>query len=165
MSEVIILTGKIGSGKTTILTNWLKGEQNAAGIVTLTKNSKRILRDVSSNEEKMFEVDESFNGPVQRIGQFIFDEQAFVWAENIINNCNYDDADTFVLDEAGLLELNKKGFYNAIQNLLTITKDKEIKIIFVVREQCVEKFMELYNLKDVKIYSKEYFNSSSAVAD
>ncbi|MBA4317543.1 MAG: hypothetical protein C0412_04005 [Flavobacterium sp.] len=160
MREVIILTGKIGSGKTTSLFNWVKNNKNIAGIVTVTNNGKRILWDVASNNEIIFEVDESFNGPVQRIGQFIFDEEAFTWAENHINNYDFDYVDSFVLDEAGLLELNKKGFYNAIQNLLLLTQDKEIKIIFVVREQCVDKFIELFNLKNIFICTKEDFNSS-----
>jgi hypothetical protein len=41
---------------------------------------------------------------------------------------------------------------------LQITKEKKIKIIFVVREQCVDKFIELFNLKDVNIYTKENIN-------
>jgi len=160
MREVIILTGKIGSGKTTSLINWIKNNKNIAGIVTLTKKGKRVLWDVGSNEEKCFEVDESFNGPVQKIGQFIFDEEAFTWAEKFVKEYDFNNVNSFVIDEAGLLELNKKGFYNAIQNLLRLTKDKNIKIIFVVREQCIEKFIELFDLKDVKIYTKENFNSS-----
>lgn len=157
MCEYYILTGKIGSGKTTFITNWLKEVDNTAGIITITKDGKRVLRDVAGNEERRFEVDDSFEGPVLKVGQFIFDETAFTWVADKIDDITNEDC--FILDEAGLLELNKKGFYNAIIKLLRVTKEKDIKLVFVVREQCVDAFMELFELKNVKICNKENFNS------
>lgn len=157
MNNYYFLTGKIGSGKTTFISRWSENKPGAAGIITITKNGKRFLRNVETNEERCFEVDTCFPGIAQKIGHYTFDNEAFLWAEEVINKTDFSRVKCFILDEAGILEMGMKGFYPAIQILLKKIKGHNTDIILVVRESLVDDMAKLFGLNNVTVYTKDNF--------
>lgn len=158
VNKIYIFTGKTGSGKTTFIYRWAADKPGIEGIITLTANGKRILFSLGTKEERIFETDSSFEGPVQKVGKYIFEASAFEWAENIVVETDFSKVKCFVLDEAGILELEEKGFCKAITILLNKIKDRNTDIIIVVREALVEKIIELFDLKNAVLCSKDDFN-------
>lgn len=156
-SKLFILTGKIRSGKTSFLLDRFKENKKAAGILTITLNGKRTFYNLTSREYIRFEVDDSFDGRVQKIGRYTFDDSAFGKVEEIIDNTDFSAIDCFILDEAGPLELNGKGFISVIKKFVERADDLTVPVIIVVREECVEQIIEYFSMKNVSILRKERF--------
>lgn len=145
-NKFYFVTGKVGVGKTSFINGLVEKKEGFAGIITAEKNGLRILTSILTGEDRLFEVDNSFNSPVQKIGRFAFDDTAFLWAEREIANTDLSNVKCFILDEVGYLEINKNGFYNAIQILIEKIKDYETEVIFVTREDCADDFMRMLGL-------------------
>jgi nucleoside-triphosphatase THEP1 len=157
MNNFYILTGKIESGKTTFISKWCQSKPDVAGIITITQNGKRVLLNLETGEERCFELGNFFAGAVQKIGRYTFDNDAFTWAEEIISKTDFSHVKCFIFDEAGILELEKKGFYMAIQILLNKIRNNNTDVIFVVRETLVDEIVKLFALPEAKIYTKDNF--------
>lgn len=157
--EFIILTGRKGCGKTTLLHNLFGERDDAAGILTLTKEGRRILYDIAGREERAFEVDHFFEGAKQKIGKYTFDDASFKWAEGIIASADFSKMKYIVIDEAGPLELNRKGFYDLLIRIINTVKGTETTLVIVVREECVDGMIELLGIKGCSVMNRENFAS------
>ncbi len=147
MKKIYILSGKTGIGKTTFLANWIK-ENNADGILAPVLNSKRHLHHISSNQIKKLEVAyKAENKKTISVGKYLFDENIFEWAREKLFESFKSNPEWLVIDEIGPLELNGKGLEPAISQILkSIDNQSKIKIIFVVRENLIDKFFKHYKL-------------------
>jgi nucleoside-triphosphatase THEP1 len=123
--EVIIVTGKVNSGKTTILEK-LVSDEKSKGI----SPTGIIARGVLEGETKVgFDVRDLSSGssmPLARIGKmadhgfsvgkYSFSTHAFKFAQRAI--LNFRRMGVVFLDEVGPLELNNEGYANCLRALL-----------------------------------------------
>ena len=137
-SQLIIVSDKIRSGKTTLLANWLK-DKNVGGFLTPDLNNFRMFYDILKTSFLPFETN-GFSEDVTSIGRFFF-------LDSIGQNLEY-----FIIDEFGKLELMDEGFGPAINSLISnlLEKPNQTTYIIVVRDYLVEDFLEKFGLKVVE---------------
>lgn len=145
MTNIYILSGKTGIGKTTFLSKWIK-DKSADGILAPIIMGKRHLQHISSNQIKLLEV-EKHNKNTVSVGRYIFDENVFKWArEKLLESFNANP-DWLIIDEIGPLELNGKGLEPVASQIIKSNGNQnKIKMIFVVRENLIDSFLKHFKL-------------------
>lgn len=157
---IFILSGEKGSGKTTFLTNVVTKLETKGlkigGILApgYWKENKRFrfdVTDISTNETTMLcsiykEVgDES-------IGDFNFTSTGLSLGREALSPERIKDKDIVVIDEAGQLELNNKGWAESIRQLKL--KFNNILVI-VIRKKLVNEVLNYFELKDYLLFEVE----------
>lgn len=151
---IYILTGAIGSGKTTRLEKWAEKEKSISGILMPVLDGERHLYSISSGKLVPVEIrgDESPD-EIVRIGKFNFSKKIFNWGIDEILK-GFRESNTIIVDEIGPLELSGEGFAPAIKQIFkSKTKILEKRIIFVIREGMVEQVMDHFNISKYLILS------------
>lgn len=147
MANYFILTGKKGSGKTTSLFNFVKNcEKKCSGILTLTKGNERYFYSIDDEKEIIATTDKNSELQYLNIGKFYFLKKAFDFANSKILLSNKKENDFLIIDEAGFLELENKGFHKSLQFLLNPNNLNTENIIIVVRDFLVENVISHYSL-------------------
>ena len=146
--RTIILSGSVGSGKSTALMEWIKNNA-ACGFITPTVDSKKMLYNISNNAYYDYEIDEG-NEDTTSIGKYFLSRKAFEIAANIVDSAINSNCKCFVLDEVGKLELKEEGHYKAILKLMHFYKGT---LLLVVREQLVNDVIDKFELEDCIILS------------
>jgi nucleoside-triphosphatase THEP1 len=146
MSKISILTGEIRTGKTTRLMRWAASQKNIDGIFQPVIDEKRFVYHIGSRTLKPLETTETEN--VTSIGRYNFSNETFSWSQKILNDCLHKKLDWIIVDEIGPLELDGKGLEPAISKLFSEQGNIKAKIVCVVRDSIIEKFIELYGLQN-----------------
>ena len=154
--RVIIVTGAVDSGKTSLLQQflshlenrnleiggvvaegvWENGEKNGYEAVFLASGERRLL------------CRKGFSSPLN-IGRFGFYEEVFASGEKMLTT--EQEAALTILDEIGLLELAGKGWASALAKLLTAKK----QLFIVVRRDFIEKVIQKFALTNYAIVDAE----------
>jgi nucleoside-triphosphatase THEP1 len=146
--KIYILTGPIQSGKTTALMKWAAGRKDVYGILTPVVHGKRVFRNIHTGEE--FEMEAAAEEKnILSVGKFRFSKKSFDRATEIILSGSQTGTGWLVVDEAGPLELDGKGFSETLKNILTSGYNHNI--ILVVRKQLLEKVIEYFELNPAHI--------------
>lgn len=143
---IYILTGPVGSGKTTALINWIKGRKDVSGILTPLTGEKRVFLNAKTGEQFPMEA-EADESAVLSIGRFRFSKQNFEKAIQAIRETMHHDG-WLIIDEIGPLELQGKGFHDVLKEVLAQRKDK---LLLVVREGLLEKVKNYFELNAFEI--------------
>lgn len=153
MSNVIILTGPIQSGKTTSLIKHFSKNDGVGGFICPDVNGKRVMYFPAENRLMEFQI--PITNSSINVGKFSFDELVFNKAFDLIRTAVQSNNDYFVIDEVGPLELKQQGYYDALVTLFENAKHKtNMTIILVVREHLVADVIANFNLSDVRVISK-----------
>jgi nucleoside-triphosphatase THEP1 len=144
--RLYILTGPIGSGKTTSLLNWASKRKDVAGILSPVIKGERIFMDLPSHEEFRMEAIEG-EQEVINIGRFVFSREGFEKASKLLHE-HTGKTSWLVVDEVGPLELRGEGFHNVVTDLLIKHPGN---IILVIREQLVEEVVKSFNINHYTI--------------
>jgi len=152
---VNFITGRVNSGKSTKLYNIFLKEKNGDGFY-----NKRILQNGQDIGQDLIWMSTGLSVPFSRIINFLPD----YWTEAVrYNNYSFSKQgleflnkivewilsynNTAYIDEIGHLELEKKGLYYPLKKLL----ESGIIIYAVCRDCCLDKAIEIFNIKDFKI--------------
>lgn len=146
MSKINILTGEIRTGKTTRLMRWATSQKNIDGIFQPVIDEKRFVYHIGSRTLKPLETSETTN--IISIGKYNFSNQTFAWSQKILIDCLEKNLDWIVIDEIGPLELDAKGLEPVITKLLAERENIKAKVLCVVREAILERFIEHYGLQN-----------------
>jgi nucleoside-triphosphatase THEP1 len=146
-NKINIVTGKIQSGKTTGLFKLLNTRYYVDGILSPIVNEKRVLYHIASKTIKRFEVDES-NEKTISIGNYIFLQESFDWANEKLIKGFSNKPDFLVIDELGKLELKGKGFYPSIKEILEIKENLTTQLILVIRDYLLDEVLHYYGICD-----------------
>lgn len=154
---VIILTGKIGAGKTSllaevaenlkkrgilpggILSPAVTGEDGRLGydIINIASGEKRILSRVSESENSI------------RVGRYSFFRDGLVFGEHALSSENLAGSKVVLIDEIGPWELEGQGWAAKVNELLLHTS---FPMIWVVRDTITELVIDEWNLSNYKIF-------------
>lgn len=145
MSQIILFSRPIRSGKTTELMNWVKTQDSIGGFLTPDVADKRCLYLIQNKSFHPFETD-SQEVDFISIGKFHFLQSAFETGTSQIlkdaKTCKY-----LVLDEIGKLEMIRQtGWESALRNLFKIKDQHTFKLIVVVRDFLLQEFITHYKL-------------------
>jgi nucleoside-triphosphatase THEP1 len=148
MPEVILVTGKVNSGKTTHLEKLITEKKTkglaVSGIIArgIFENNQKIgydVVDLVSGSSLPLARTSEFPESDFRLGKFAFSSKAFAFATKAL--LDYAPGGVVFLDEAGPLELGGKGYADCIRILL----EADIQSLYiVVREDILEEFKKMY---------------------
>lgn len=146
---IYILTGKINSGKTTAITNWIAGKNEVFGILTPKILGRRVFKNIETGEQ--FEMETIADEvDILKIGRYSFSGMAFNKASLILQNGLQNPRGWLIVDEVGPLELQQKGFYKVIADIIE-NKNTNLKKLLVIRDTLVDEVMSFFGIKDYKI--------------
>lgn len=155
---IYLLSGEIGSGKSSALKNWSVNRDDVHGILSLRSNENKKYFLTIDTEEKF-----SMHGTTEaenniKVGSFSFSNKAFQKAIYVLQkNIDSIESGFIVIDELGKLELESKGLHNAVCSAIQKTRyHKKLHSILVVRSSLVKKIIKKYELTNAEHLSKEY---------
>ena len=156
--SIIIFTGAVHSGKTTALLDWCKRQKDIAGILMPDINGRRTILDLVTKEYTDIECDDpvAANEKLVKVGRFHFYEAVFERFNSIIPKMLFSEPEWLVIDEAGKLELQEKGFYPAIKEVIESVEKKgsKTKLILVFREGICDELISFFKIKKYTIVSQ-----------
>ncbi len=149
---IYIFSGPVQSGKTTRLMHWIRERENADGILAPVIGGYRHLYHIGEDEKKLLEVEkEEANTETMRIGKYVFSNEAFCWAQRILDGCAEKATDWIIVDEIGPLELKGKGLEPAVKRLIGRHRNTQhVHLVLVVRENLVDQVCTHYDIMPVK---------------
>ncbi len=141
---LIIITGGIGTGKTTVCEKVVKILRNSgfscAGILThKTQDGNLSVMDIQIGEKRILaSTDNIFDGP--RTPKYSFSKSGIDFGTQAINKGVATDV--LIIDEVGYLELGGRGF---IRGLELIRESKFRNAILVIRKELLSAYLAQLN--------------------
>src|SRR4051812_30226637 len=148
MPELLILTGPVRSGKTSVLSKWAYTRDDVFGILTPVIGGQRYFFNLASRISFNMEADEQEERAIE-VGRYRFSSASFSRAEAELAVALSEASKKrgwLILDEIGPLELKGQGFAGVIRQILRL--DPYPNLIFVVRENLLEEVMKHFQLKN-----------------
>ncbi len=156
--SIYIFSRPIHSGKTTELLQWCDEQKNIAGILMPDIDGSRKILDLHTKEIFDIECTDAMNTkePLTSVGRFHFYTAAFEKANLIIIQALDQAPDWLIIDEAGKLELEGKGFYDSIIKVLEFFNGEGTtsNLLITVRESLCEEVIFFFKIKNVKVIHK-----------
>ncbi len=153
--NIIILTGAIQTGKTTLLKQFCSNKGNVAGILTPIINGRRMFYNIG--DKSFFEMEAQPEEQYLSIGKYLFSVTAFEKVSTILLTENNNECiNYFIVDEIGPLEIKKRlGLFDVLQKI--ISTDFKFTLILVIRENLVAEAVALLQLKNPVICNTKEF--------
>jgi nucleoside-triphosphatase len=153
--SIYIFTRPVHSGKTTELLQWYNLQKNIHGILMPDINGCRKFLNLSTKEVFDAECDDAGNTmqPITSIGKFNFYTAAFEKANAALLHALSQNPHWLVIDEAGKLELDGKGFYKSILKAVDLYGEGKVQgdLIITVRDSLTKEIIAFYKIKNYKI--------------
>jgi nucleoside-triphosphatase THEP1 len=157
---IFIITGKIGSGKTTFLKKLIPRLQehnlSVSGFLALKTSIEKSRRGYKlsfiGTDESLPLLSEKQVQGWNKTGNFYFNPEALHRGNEMMNNSQFSNKDLVVVDEVGIFELEGKIWADALSRL---TEQGDVSMILVVRDTLVEKVIRKWDIKDPVIIDIE----------
>lgn len=153
--SIYIFTGPVHSGKTTELLHWCSQQNTIYGILMPDINGSRKILDLQTRE--IFDIEctdiTNTNEPLTSVGKFNFYTAAFSKANLIISAALKQKPGWLIIDEAGKLELEGKGFYPGMREAVEFYSENTFpgNLLVTVRDSLYRDVIDFFNLKDYKV--------------
>ena len=153
MNKIIILTGEIQTGKTTLLQQFCLQQNNIAGILTPIVNGKRMFYNIA--EKDFFAMETHGNEDQLAIGKYLFSTAAFTKANAILLDASKSiELKYLIIDEIGPLETRQQqGLFQSLTEI--IAADFNYTLIIVVRQSLLDEVITSFNLLNPLVLSLE----------
>jgi nucleoside-triphosphatase THEP1 len=148
-NDVFILTGAIGTGKTTRLIDWALNQKKLKGIATPVIRDKRMFFDFETQAVFPMEITEG-ELDVLEVGRYRFSAKAFRNAISIVEAASMTDIDFLVIDEIGPMEMRGEGFDKIVKKILKKEK-RNFNLVLVIRESIFKNVILNYNIQEHKL--------------
>ena len=161
---VTIVTGKINSGKTTFLENLYHKNKSGDGFIArkyfLNGGIHHFtLERLSNKDTYSWMIHQKFYQnefeKAEKFGPYYMNLETLEIVTSIYDDLLKLRISPLFVDEVGVLELQKKGYYTILNKLLA----NQIEVIFSAREDLVDSLVHFfkisdYQVKEVKIKEK-----------
>lgn len=150
-TNIFILSQPIRSGKTTALGQAMVSRNDVGGFLTPDIDGIRQLYHISKNIYIPFEAKP--NEPSVSIGKFKFSQAAFDYGNHLLINALQYHEKYLIVDEAGKLELQEKGFHMGIQLIIQYIQNHPgtYKLLIVVRDSLLEDMIKQYRIQNAAV--------------
>lgn len=153
--SIILFSRPIHSGKTTRLMQWCSRQKNIHGILMPDINGSRKILNLQTKEIFDIECKDVVNSkePLITIGRFNFYRTAFEKANSILLDALNNNPAWLVIDEAGKLELEGKGFYHAIVKAAEVycNKSNDGNLLITVRDSLCNEVISFFKLRNYTV--------------
>ncbi len=159
----LVITGDIGSGKSTLVeqfTNAFSDQYRIGGLITKGRERK-YFQDIKTRRKEYFSSEEKEEG--ERIGKYFLSKKSLNFAFSVIKESRKNDI--IIIDEIGRLENEKKGLYKAIDNLLENVRNDEKIIILVIRKDLLQELMLLFNITPIEIWEVKHSTKDNVLSN
>ena len=153
--SIYIFSRPVHSGKTTELLQWCNQQKNIAGILMPDINGSRKILDLQTKNMFDIECTDATNTKelLTAVGRFQFYTAAFEKAHTIVLAALNQRPGWLVIDEAGKLELDRKGFYDSIVKTVEIYNNDNAagNLLITVRESLCKEVISFFKIKDARV--------------
>jgi len=153
--SIYIFSRPIHSGKTTELLRWCNRQKSIAGVLMPDIDGSRKILDLQTKEIFDIECTDALNTnePLTPVGRFYFYTAAFEKGNLIITQALDQSPDWIIIDEAGKLELEGKGFYDSIVKTVAHFQDEKTtsNLLITVRESLCEEVITFFKIEKCKV--------------
>ena len=162
-NKIIILTGEIQTGKTTLLQQFCNQKNDIAGILTPIVKGKRMFYNIAANN--FFEMEAYEEEEKLLVGKYQFSLPAFTKANSIlVNAIKLTCINYLIVDEIGPLETRQlKGLYNAFKEIASSIYS--YTLIVVVRHSMVDEVVATFKLSNIQLMTiaqmQTYFDAGN----
>ena len=155
---IIILSGKIGQGKTTLaseIVNLLKREGRSVGgtlcprILEQGETIGYDIVDIISNKQEIF-LRKGHEEVNDRIGYYAIFQKGLQTGKEALENALAAKCDWIIVDETGKMELEGKGWADLIDRLASVPS---VNLLLTVRDSFVEEVIAKWGWKDPMIFN------------
>ncbi len=153
--RIYIFSRPIHSGKTTELMNWCNAQESIAGILMPDIDGSRKIYNIETKEVFDIECIDPANNTeaLTSVGRFNFYTSAFEKANSKLLNALPQNPSWLVIDEVGKLELDGKGFYISLMNIVN-SYNNDIgsgNLLITVRESLCAEVIAFFKIKDCRV--------------
>ena len=153
--SIYIFSRPVHSGKTTELLQWCNQQKNIAGILMPDINGSRKILDLQTKNMFDIECTDATNTKelLTAVGRFHFYTASFEKANAIVLAALNQRPGWLVIDEAGKLELDRKGFYDSIVKTVEIYNNDNAagNLLITVRESLCKEVISFFKIKDARV--------------
>lgn len=153
--SIYIFSRPVHSGKTTELLKWCNQQKNIAGILMPDINGSRKILDLQTKNMFDIECTDATNTKelLTAVGRFHFYTASFEKANAIVLAALNQTPGWLVIDEAGKLELDRKGFYDSIVKTVEIYNNDNAagNLLITVRESLCKEVIPFFKIKDARV--------------
>ncbi|MBK8785340.1 MAG: hypothetical protein IPN43_02320 [Chitinophagaceae bacterium] len=153
--SIYIFSRPVHSGKTTELLQWCNQQKNIAGILMPDINGSRKILDLQTKNMFDIECTDATNTKelLTAVGRFHFYTASFEKAHAIVLAALNQTPGWLVIDEAGKLELDRKGFYDSIVKTVEIYNNDNAagNLLITVRESLCKEVISFFKIKDARV--------------
>lgn len=144
-NNIIIFSRAIRTGKTTELLAWCSQQTDVYGIATPDVNGSRILLDLHTNQQYLFQNEKATN--TINVGRYNFDNEVFAIGKASLIKSIKLKPKWLVIDEIGNLEIQQDiGWEPAFSTIIDYYEEYNLgKLVVVVRDSLLMVFQEKYN--------------------
>jgi nucleoside-triphosphatase THEP1 len=138
-NKILILTAEKQTGKTTLLQQFCKDNNDVAGILTPIVNGKRVFYNITG--AAYFEMEANKTEAQLVVGNYIFSAAGFKKANDMLmQESKRNDINYLIIDEIGPLETKyQQGFYTTLISLLK--NPFNYNLLLVVRPSLVDEVL------------------------
>jgi len=153
--SIFIFSRPIHSGKTSDLLKWCDQQKNIAGVLMPDIDGNRKILNLFTKEIFTIECTEPLHTkePLTAIGRFYFYTKAFEKANHILLQALTQHPGWLVIDEAGKLELDGKGFYEPIVKAVAFYSSgkKPGNLLITVRDSLCDQVISFFKIKNARV--------------
>ena len=156
--KIFIVCGPVGGGKTTFtrnITEFLKDQDiNSEGILSErimagSKTTGYDIVDIATGKREIF-LREDGNSGEETIGKFYIYSAGLETGRSILGALVSEKTGIVIIDEVGFMELQGRGWYNSISELLDKSPNH---ILMTVRDKYVDEVKKKWNLTEAIIFN------------
>lgn len=151
---IYILSGKIETGKSKTLLEWIENRNDVYGILSPTNiHNKRHFLNVETREAFPMQAG-SDDKDIISIGRYHFFTDSFYKAnEVLLKEAEKRDQGYIIIDELGKLELKSQGLHKAAKAVIDrARKNDKLHVILVIRESLLDAIKVKYGITEFSIF-------------